>query len=221
MAPTGVQSLHRALDLLEVIADDGGALGLSDLAAATSLPLPTIHRILATLTDRGYVRRLSDRRYALGHRLVPLGTAARALAGLDADAVLTGLVDDLGETANLAVLADDHVEYVAQVPSRHSMRMFTEVGRSVELHCTGVGKAMLAQLDDDRPCLTDRQCTMLRNRFRLNSLKLRLSRPLALSLRLCHCSTVTSGIELKRLSRMMTKNKYKPRKLNPKLNFTQ
>lgn len=150
MAPTGVQSLHRALDLLEVIADDGGALGLSDLAAATSLPLPTIHRILATLTDRGYVRRLSDRRYALGHRLVPLGTAARALAGLDADAVLTGLVDDLGETANLAVLADDHVEYVAQVPSRHSMRMFTEVGRSVELHCTGVGKAMLAQLDDDR-----------------------------------------------------------------------
>lgn len=146
----GVQSLHRALDLLEAVAADGGAHGLSELATTTGLPMPTIHRLLATLSERGYVRRLSSRRYALGHRLVPLGAAARALVGMDADAVLGSLVDELGETANLAVLADDHAEYVAQVPSRHSMRMFTEVGRRVELHCTGVGKAMLAQLDDDR-----------------------------------------------------------------------
>jgi IclR family transcriptional regulator, acetate operon repressor len=44
------------------------------------------------------------------------------------------------------MLDGDRVVYVAQVPSRHSMRMFTEVGRRVHLHCTGVGKALLAQL---------------------------------------------------------------------------
>ena len=53
---------------------------------------------------------------------------------------LTRLVDDLGETANLAMLEGDEIVYVAQVPSRHSMRMFTEVGRRVRPHCTAVGK---------------------------------------------------------------------------------
>jgi IclR family acetate operon transcriptional repressor len=59
---------------------------------------------------------------------------------------LTELVDQAGETANLAMLDGDAVVYVAQVPSRHSMRMFTEVGRRVPVHCTGVGKVLLAQL---------------------------------------------------------------------------
>lgn len=63
---------------------------------------------------------------------------------------LTRLVDDLGETANLAMLEGDEIVYVAQVPSRHSMRMFTEVGRRVRPHCTAVGKALLAQLADEQ-----------------------------------------------------------------------
>ena len=50
----------------------------------------------------------------------------------------------------MAILEGDEVVYVAQVPSRHSMRMFTEVGRRVQPHCTGVGKALLSQLPDER-----------------------------------------------------------------------
>jgi IclR family acetate operon transcriptional repressor len=61
---------------------------------------------------------------------------------------LTQLVDITGETANFAIREGDLVVYVAQVPSRHSMRMFTEIGRRVLPHCTGVGKALLAQLPD-------------------------------------------------------------------------
>ena len=72
------------------------------------------------------------------------------MVGADTEAVLGRLVDALGETANLAILSGSHAEYVAQVPSRHTMRMFTEVGRQVDLHCTGVGKALLGQLDDNR-----------------------------------------------------------------------
>ena len=49
----------------------------------------------------------------------------------------------------MAVLDSDMVVYIAQVPSRHSMRMFTEVGRRAHLHATGVGKAILAQLPDE------------------------------------------------------------------------
>ena len=147
---SGVQSLHRALDLVEVVAAHGGHLTIGEIATATGLPLPTTHRLLRTLVDRGYMRRMANRRYALGFRLVPLGATAGSMVGADTEIVLGRLVDALGETANLAVLSGSHAEYVAQVPSRHTMRMFTEVGRQVDLHSTGVGKALLAQLPDGR-----------------------------------------------------------------------
>lgn len=146
----GVQSVHRALDLVEIVAAGGGHLAIGEIAAASTIPLPTIHRILQTLVERGYMRRLPNRRYALGFRLVPLGAAAGVMVGAETESILAELVAELGETANLAILSGDHAEYVAQAPSQHAMRMFTEVGRKVELHCTGVGKALLAQLDDDQ-----------------------------------------------------------------------
>ncbi|RKT57069.1 IclR family transcriptional regulator [Saccharothrix australiensis] len=142
----GVQSLRRAFDLLEKLADAGGEAGLSELAAASGLPLPTIHRLIRTLVTLGYVRQNSNRRYALGSRLIRLGESASRQFGTWARPFLAELVEVVEETANLAVLDGDEVVYVAQVPSRHSMRMFTEVGRRVLPHGTGVGKAILAQL---------------------------------------------------------------------------
>ncbi|MGA8257545.1 MAG: IclR family transcriptional regulator C-terminal domain-containing protein, partial [Nocardioides sp.] len=92
----------------------------------------------------GALANWADERLGLGFRLVPLGTAATSLVAETAVGVLTDLVAELGETANLAVLSGHQAEYVAQVPSTYSMRMFTRVGHRVALHCTGVGKAMLA-----------------------------------------------------------------------------
>jgi IclR family acetate operon transcriptional repressor len=142
----GVQSLERAFTLLELLADDGGEVPLSRLAAGSGLPLSTIHRLLRTLVASGYVRQLPSRRYVLGPRLIHLGESSSRALGTWALPYLTELVDGTGETSNMAMLDGDRVVYVAQVPSRHSMRMFTEVGRRVYLHCTGVGKALLAQL---------------------------------------------------------------------------
>ncbi len=148
---SGVQSLDRAMALLEHLADAGGAMRLAELEVATGLPLPTIHRLLNSLAHNGYVRREPSRRYALGPRLIRLGeTAVRALGGSWAGPRLAELVAEIGETANMAVLEADSVVYVAQVPSAHSMRMFTEVGRRVAAHSTGVGKALLSQLPDNQ-----------------------------------------------------------------------
>lgn len=58
----GVQSLHRALDLVEVVAARGGHLTIGEIATATEVPLPTVHRLLRTLVDRGYMRQLPNRR---------------------------------------------------------------------------------------------------------------------------------------------------------------
>src|SRR3954471_3444992 len=143
-----VQSVDRAFRLLERMADSSGAASISDLAAHTGLPLPTIHRPVRSLTASGYVRQLPSRRYALGPGLIRLGASAGRLLGDWAVPHLQQLVDEIGETANMAMLEGDAVVYVAQVPSPHSMRMFTEVGRRVPAHCTGVGKALLSQLPD-------------------------------------------------------------------------
>lgn len=145
----GVQSVERVFELLELITDAGGEVSLSELSSSTDLPLPTIHRLLRTLVTKGYARQLPNRRYALGPRLIRLGEGANKQLGALARPQLKHLVDSLGETSNMAVLDSDMVIYIAQVPSPHSMRMFTEVGRRAHTHDTGVGKAILAQLSND------------------------------------------------------------------------
>ncbi|MDA8287783.1 MAG: IclR family transcriptional regulator [Actinomycetota bacterium] len=147
-ATNSVQSIERAFSLLELLATGGGARSLSELSAASGLAPATIHRLMGTLIERGYVRRASDRRYLLGPRLIALGDQASRAFGTWATQHLRELVELTGETANLAVLEGDLVLYVAQAPGKHAMRMFTEPGRRVEPHCTAVGKAMLARLDD-------------------------------------------------------------------------
>ena len=142
----GVQSIERAFEILERMADAGGEVTLTELVTCTGLPMPTIHRLMRTLVDRGYVRQQPSRRYALAPRLIRLGDSASRLLGVWVGPHLSDLVDALGETANMALLDGDQVLYVAQSPSHHSLRTFTEVGRRVLPHCTGVGKALLAQL---------------------------------------------------------------------------
>ncbi|GAA5195606.1 allantoin degradation transcriptional regulator AllR [Rugosimonospora acidiphila] len=142
----GVQSVRRAFELLELIADAGGAQGISQLSTSSGLPVPTIHRLLHTMIASGYVRQGASRRYALGPRLIRLGDLASQSLGAWAVPLLARLVEATGETANLAILEGGEVVYLAQAPSPHSMRMFTEPGHRVLAHCTAVGKALLAGL---------------------------------------------------------------------------
>ena len=148
-SPGGIQSVVRAMTTLETIASQGGVLGVSQIAARSGLSVPTVHRIVRTLVDLGYLRQEPSRLYALGPRLLLLADSSSATMRSTAQRHLAHLVDELGETANLAVLDGSQVAYVAQVPSRHAMRMFTEVGKRVMPHCTAVGKALLLDLPAD------------------------------------------------------------------------
>jgi IclR family transcriptional regulator, acetate operon repressor len=141
----GVQSLDRAFAILEAMADADGVIGLSQLAVAADLPLATIHRLVRTLVDLGYVRQESNRQYSLGPRLMRLADSSTKRLGAMANGYMTEVVAALGESVNLAILDGDEIVYVAQVqPSTNFMRMFTEVGRRVQPHATAVGKAILA-----------------------------------------------------------------------------
>jgi IclR family acetate operon transcriptional repressor len=141
-----VQSLDRAFAILEAMANAGGVIGLSQLAADSGLPLATIHRLVRTLVDLGYVRQEPSRQYSLGPRLMRLADSSTKRLGTLAHAHMQRVVETLGESVNLAVLDGEEIVYVAQVqPSQNFMRMFTEVGRRAKPHATAVGKAILAE----------------------------------------------------------------------------
>jgi IclR family transcriptional regulator, acetate operon repressor len=144
--PNRVQAVERAIGLLESMADLGQELGVTDLGRATGLSYGTIHRLLGTLLEHGYVRQNpATRKYALGPRLMRLGDVAGRTFSTWVRPYLSELMEISGETANLAVLEGDWAVYVAQVASRmHHVRMFTEVGRRVLPHTTAVGKVLLA-----------------------------------------------------------------------------
>ncbi len=142
--------VERAFALLDCLVKLGGSASAGELKSASGLAGPTVHRLLHTLIGLGMVRQTAERRYALGANLVPLGEGAtRQLGGL-AVPQMQSLVAELGESVNMAAMESEMVVYIAQAPSPHSMRMFTEVGRRAYMHSTGVGKAMLATMPAER-----------------------------------------------------------------------
>jgi len=145
-AETGqLQTLHRALDVLESLAH-GGEAGLSDISARLGLARTTIHRLLTTLTARGFVRQDGiTRRYRVGIRSFEVGSAFSSQNQVKdlARPVLRELNQQFNETITLAMLDGGEAVYLDLVESNQTLRTFARVGVRVPLHCTGVGKALL------------------------------------------------------------------------------
>jgi IclR family acetate operon transcriptional repressor len=142
-----VQSVDRTLDVLESLASRRGATGISELAQLVGLHVSTVHRLLATLVDRGYVRQDPESsRYHLGSRIFMLASAADLHLDLRlvARPYLERLMRNSGETANLVTMSEREVVYLDQVASMHLVKMFTAPGMRAPLYCTGTGKLMLA-----------------------------------------------------------------------------
>ncbi len=141
----GVQSLERALDILELLGQSENELGVTEIAPTVGLANGTAHRLLSTLIRRGYARQNPEnRRYALGIKAYTLSTAAREHLGPLARPFLTELMEVSQESSNLATLEKNSVVYLDQVPAARMVRMFTEPGNRSPLHSTGTGKVLLA-----------------------------------------------------------------------------
>src|ERR1700754_5042150 len=142
-----VQSLDRALDLLEALAIAGEA-GVSALAARTGLVPSTAHRLLSTLVERGYAAQsASGGRYLIGYKLLELSSGLQDRVErlkLAARAHLEAIRLQTGETTNLVVLEGRDVVYVDKVDGTRSVRLFLEVGAAIPAHTSGAGKAILA-----------------------------------------------------------------------------
>jgi IclR family acetate operon transcriptional repressor len=146
-----IQSVDRALYLLETIAEAGGEATLTELATRTSLNISTCHHLLATLIKRGFVTKVPGRRlYALGARIFYLSHACLQVdLPRRAEPYLEAINRVTGETVHLAALQGDAVVTLAVREARHAVRVDTgKVGKMEAPHATSVGKAIIAWLPE-------------------------------------------------------------------------
>ncbi len=146
-----VQSLARALALLNAAAEAADGATLTDLAQQVGLPASTAHRLLTTLEQERYLRfDAASRLWSVGVQAFVAGSAYTRSRGLVALARphLRRLMEACEETVNLAAEDEGTAVYLAQVECRQMMRAFARPGARVPLHCSGVGKALLAHASD-------------------------------------------------------------------------
>ena len=147
-----LQALDRALGVLAEVARRDGA-SLTDLSRALDIPAATIHRILTTLQARDFVRFDEERQdWSIGIEAYRTGVAYLKRTNL-ADAgrpVMRRLMEETGETANLAVPDAGEVVFIGQVETGNPIRAFFPPGSRTPMHASGIGKAILAALPEDR-----------------------------------------------------------------------
>lgn len=147
-----VQTLERALDILEVLARSEESLGVTEIGNRIGLHKSTVHRILQTLCYRGYVDKEKEReRYHLGIKIVELGI--RFFNDLEirkvAADILGPLAKSLDEVIHLVLPDDGEVVYIDKRESSQLVSMHSKVGRRALMHCTAVGKAILSTLSEE------------------------------------------------------------------------
>ena len=154
-APQGtykVQALDRAFAVLDLLGESEVPLGLAQVASSLQLHKSTAHRFLMVLERHRMVERTTNGKFRLGLRLFDFGN--RAIEQYDlrerAQPHLRRLVAETEETAHLCILEQARVIYIDKIEPARSVRMITRMGSSNPVHCTSVGKAMLAFLPEDR-----------------------------------------------------------------------
>lgn len=142
-------TVNKALRILELLEEED--LRLVDLAERLGEHKSNVKRLLATLQRHGFVRQDErTKRYSLGMGILHLASATLAKMDLRdaARETMQHLGDLTGETIHLGVYDEPHVVYIDKIESTFPIRMYSRIGARAECYCTGVGKAILAFLED-------------------------------------------------------------------------
>ncbi len=143
-----IQSVARAMQILEIVAA-AKEIGVRELVAKTGLTRSTVHRLLTSLQDLGYLAQATQRgKYRLSLKLYSLGCQADPVARIREAArpTMEGLAETTGETVNLGVLSGSQVVYIDRIESVHTLRTVVRVGARAPFHCSSIGKAIAAFL---------------------------------------------------------------------------
>lgn len=148
-----VLSVDKALLIVRLLAEKGRDMKLTEIAEELDINKSTLHGLISTLKFHGFVDQdAKTQKYRLGLYLIDLGDiAARSLDIIQISLpIIEAVRDRLQETVHIAKLHNDNMEviYVNKKESKQSMRIFTSIGATNPSYCTGVGKTLLAYLDE-------------------------------------------------------------------------
>ena len=141
-----LSSVANSIRLLTSFSGEEDELGITTLATRLRLAKSTVHRLATTLTAAGFLEQSETGKYRLGVALFELGALVRRRMDVanEARPKLRELLEKTGETVQLGIVDHFSVLYVYEMESRHAIRMAAAVGARAPLHCTAVGKVLLA-----------------------------------------------------------------------------
>jgi IclR family KDG regulon transcriptional repressor len=144
--PESVAAVLKVFAIVQALSERNET-GISELSVRLAMPKATVYRFLQTMKTLGYVRQETDsERYGLTMRMFELGAKALRYPDLIeiAKPHMQSHSDATGETVHLGMLIDSEIIYVHKVDSRHMLGMYSRVGRRAPIHCTGIGKVLMA-----------------------------------------------------------------------------
>jgi len=156
-----IQSVARALSIVDALAKARGELALNEIASRLSLAKSTVHGLVSTLRDFGYIEQSAfTGKYRLGVRFFEIGQIVAQAWEVRTVAApyINQLLEELSETVHLVVLDKQEVLYIDKRESSRSLRIASQVGMRLPAHCTGVGKVLMAHLSpEERRDLIDKK----------------------------------------------------------------
>jgi len=147
-----IKVLDKSLSVLELLLQKDSSMNMTEISERLEIYPSTIHRILDTLKHWGYVEQdPHTQKYQLGLKALELGMAKLHQMDLAREATpyLKELVNQCNETVHLGVLEEGEVLYLAKEESSQTIRMISYVGKRAPLHCTALGKVLLAYLPEE------------------------------------------------------------------------
>ena len=141
-----VKSLEKALDIIEIVSNEQQDASLSEIARQTGLPKSTVHRLIATLTGRGYLEKTEAGSYKIGLKLFEAVSCYINNLELQTEArpYIAELTSHLGLTSYLGILDGAEVVYIEKLDAVSSMKMYYQIGSRIHAYCSSLGKCLLA-----------------------------------------------------------------------------
>ncbi|WP_110929269.1 IclR family transcriptional regulator [Bacillus massiliglaciei] len=147
-----LSSVKNALRVLQSFSIDNPEKKVTELAKDLKLGKSTVSRLLATLASEGFVTKDSEtQRYRLGLSILNLNTIITSHLEVTRESalILKELVNEINETAHIAVLEDDNIVYLNRIDCKQPVQILSHIGRRNPLHCTSSGKILLAHQSQD------------------------------------------------------------------------
>ena len=160
----GVQSIERALDIIEAVAVEQKGLGLTEISNEVGLHKSTAYRIISTLAGRGYLDKTKDGEYRIGLKLIEAVSCYINSLELQTEArpYVARITAHLGLTSHLGVLDGDEVVYIEKMDMVSQVRMYSQIGLRMHAYCSSLGKCLLSNYSKEQVDMIMSDCSFIK-----------------------------------------------------------